>query len=288
MKLVTYNIRYGVGLDGKYDAGRIADAVRGADLIALQEVTRNNPSNGMRDMVAELSALLPDYFAIFGAPFSGDVGSTVENGRAVVRRFEFGNMILSRMPILSTRNLLLPRNRTFDTLNFQRGALEALIATPLGPIRFYSVHLDHASPAERIQQIRFLMARVLGYGVEGGAVTGASELGWPEPPNPEGFILLGDFNCTPGSPEYVELTGVPDAEYGLTRRAALPFDAALIGDPSHRNRITFVDPSLKDAVAQRCLDYCFVYAGLTPHVKKGWIDEGAIGSDHRPVWTELG
>lgn len=30
MKLVTYNIHYGVGLDGRYDVGRIADAVRGA------------------------------------------------------------------------------------------------------------------------------------------------------------------------------------------------------------------------------------------------------------------
>jgi len=288
MKLVTYNIRYGIGLDGKYDVARIADAVRGADLIALQEVTRNNPSNAMRDMVEELSALLPDYFAVFGAPFGGNVGSTVENGRAVVRHFEFGNMILSRMPILATRNLLLPRNRTFDTLNFQRGALEALVATPLGPMRFYSVHLDHASPAERIEQLRFLMARALGYGSEGGAVTGASDLGWPEPPDAENFILLGDFNCTPGSPEYIELTGRPDAEYGLTRRANLPFDAALIGDPEHKNRITFVDPSLKDGVAHRCLDYCFVYAGLAPHVRKSWIDGTAEGSDHRPVWTELG
>ena len=46
MKFVTYNIQYGTGLDGRYDAGRIADAVRGADVIALQEVTRNNPRNG--------------------------------------------------------------------------------------------------------------------------------------------------------------------------------------------------------------------------------------------------
>ncbi|TIX17052.1 MAG: EEP domain-containing protein, partial [Mesorhizobium sp.] len=45
MKLVTYNIQYGIGLDDRYDVSRIADAVRGADVIALQEVTRNNPRN---------------------------------------------------------------------------------------------------------------------------------------------------------------------------------------------------------------------------------------------------
>ena len=55
MRLVTYNIQYGIGLDGRFDLGRIADAVRGADLIALQEVSRNNPSNGGVDMVARPS-----------------------------------------------------------------------------------------------------------------------------------------------------------------------------------------------------------------------------------------
>ncbi len=40
MKLVTYNIQYGVGKDSKCDLGRIAQAVDGADVIALQEVAR--------------------------------------------------------------------------------------------------------------------------------------------------------------------------------------------------------------------------------------------------------
>ena len=55
MRLVTYNIQYGIGLDGRYGIGRIAEAVRGADVIALQEVCRNNPRNDGRDMVAARS-----------------------------------------------------------------------------------------------------------------------------------------------------------------------------------------------------------------------------------------
>ena len=94
MRLVTYNIQYGIGLDGRFDLGRIADAVRGADLIALQEVSRNNPSNGGIDMVAGLCDLLPDYFHAYGAPFEVDMGSAVENGRAVTRSFQFGNDII--------------------------------------------------------------------------------------------------------------------------------------------------------------------------------------------------
>ena len=59
MKCVTYNIQYGIGLDGGYDIGRIVEAVRGADVIALQEVTRNNPRNQGHDMVAEIREAVP-------------------------------------------------------------------------------------------------------------------------------------------------------------------------------------------------------------------------------------
>ena len=40
MKLVTYNMRFGLGLDQQIDLGRIAGAVQDADIIALQEVER--------------------------------------------------------------------------------------------------------------------------------------------------------------------------------------------------------------------------------------------------------
>ena len=38
MRFVTYNIQYSKGRDGRFDLGRIADAVRAADVICLQEV----------------------------------------------------------------------------------------------------------------------------------------------------------------------------------------------------------------------------------------------------------
>lgn len=289
MKCVTYNIQYGIGMDGRYDLARIADAVRGADLIALQEVSRNNPQNAGRDMVAELRDLLPGYFSVYGAPYSVDMGSAVENGRAIDRHFEFGNMVLSKTPVLSSRNLLLPRSRTFDRLNLQRGALEALVATPFGALRFYSVHLDHTSPSERIDQIRHLVAKVLAYPSEGGALTGTSEMGFPEPPRPEEFVLMGDFNLEPGGPEYVEMTGIPDVDFGIARRAHLPVDAATLGASNPTGRITWIDPKRPDDPdRRRCLDYHFVHASLAPRVRRCWIDEAAVGSDHRPVWLELG
>ena len=85
-RVVTYNIQYGIGLDGKYDLERIVDSVRDADIIALQEVTRGFVRNGGRDMVAEIEALLPDRFAVCHMPADVDFGSRVENGKVVSAR----------------------------------------------------------------------------------------------------------------------------------------------------------------------------------------------------------
>lgn len=243
MQLVTYNIHYGVCLDGRYDAGRIADAVRGADVIALQEVSRNNPNNGGRDLVAELGEALPEYFAVYGSNFEANVGSRLENGRAITTTFQLGNMVLSKTPVHLPRNFLLPRSRSFEVMNFQRGALEALIETPLGFIRFYSTHLDHRSPVERASQIRFLRRRLLNYAIEGGALSGVAEVGLPDLPCPKGFVVMGDFNMLAGSPEYVEFAGRLDHEFGMPVTADLAVDAALRLAAAGTDLVTWVDPS---------------------------------------------
>ncbi|WP_217573990.1 endonuclease/exonuclease/phosphatase family protein [Mesorhizobium sp. GbtcB19] len=287
MKIVSYNIQYGIGLDGKYDVGRIADAVRGADVIALQEVTRNNPRNGGRDMVTEIGEALPDYFAAYGSNFEVNIGSRLENGRAVSTSFQLGNMVLSKTPIHLSRNLLLPRSRSLETMNFQRGALEALIETPLGFIRFYSTHLDHRSPVERQNQIRFLRQRLLNYTLEGGGLSGIPEIGLPDLPYPEAFIVMGDFNMLPGSPEYVELAGRPDHEFGMPLTADLAVDVAQ--RLAAADLITWVDPDRPgDKSRHKCIDYIFTSASLARSLQRLWSDRDAVGSDHLPLWAELG
>jgi endonuclease/exonuclease/phosphatase family metal-dependent hydrolase len=288
MRIVTYNIQYGTGLDGRYDSARIADAVRGADVIALQEVCRNNPRNGGRDMVAELMAALPDYFFVYGPNFEANLGSYMRDGRAETRMFQFGNMILSKTPIHLSRNLLLPRNRSYEAMNFQRAALEALIETPLGFVRFYSTHLDHRGPAERLAQIRYLRERILNYPLEGGGLSGLAEIGLPEPPCPEAFVLVGDFNMLAGSPEYVELTGAPDHEFGQPLTANLAVDTAARLGASGDDVATWVDPVRpEDASRYKRIDYIFSSASLAGRLKRLWVDAKAVGSDHRPVWLEL-
>ncbi len=285
MRFASYNIQYGIGLDGRFDPERIAASLEGADIIALQEVTRGFHRNGHVDLVARFEALFPGHFTAFHAPCDIDIGSAVEDGRAVSRRFQFGNLILSRWPILSTRLIALPRTRTISPMNLQRGATEALIATPGGPLRVYSVHLDHVLPAERIAQIRFLKDRMLGYPLEGGGITGAADFGYAEPPHPFDFVVMGDFNMQPETPEYCAMVGSRDAYYGRSLRLENPVDTL-----AHLGRLTpesysWVHP--EDHDRRMHLDYSFISAGLVPRLKDAWTDYAATGSDHLPIGFEL-
>ena len=285
MKLVTYNIQYGIGQDSRYGLERIVASLAGADIIALQEVTRNFVRNDGADMVAGLAALLPDYFYVFSPAMDVDFGARDENGRPANRRLQFGNMVLSRWPIISSRNLLLPRTRRFNRGNLQRSALEALIMMPDEAIRVYSVHLDHVNLEERMLQIRHLKEHVFAYPMEGGALTGAAEYGYPEPPAPEAFILLGDFNMVQGSPEYVLMTGETDYSEGRQIVAHHPVDAFTLGREIPSGSVSWIDEARPDK--SRLIDYAFLHASFADRVEKSWIDRNAHGSDHLPVWLEL-
>jgi endonuclease/exonuclease/phosphatase family metal-dependent hydrolase len=257
-----------------------------ADIIGLQEVTRGFPRNGMIDLPATMSSLFPEFYHAFGTGFATDAGSEIVDGRMQMRHFEFGNMVLSRYPILAIRNILLPRTRTFDKMNMQRSALECLIATPNGPLRVYSVHLDHRNPEERISQIRYLKDRVIQYAIEGGALTGTSEFGFVDPPHADDYVIMGDFNMMPEQPEYLAMVGAKDLYYGRTPRATDPIDAIDHLDRRKEGDYTWEEPGHPEI--RQYLDYLFVSPTLLPRLKAGWVDIDATGSDHKPVWLEIG
>lgn len=286
MKIASYNIQFGIGLDGVYDLERIAASLEGADIIALQEVTRGFPKNGERDMVAEIEALFPGFFMSYSPACDLHLDFERVDGRIRERRHQFGNMILSRWPLLSLRHLLLPRSRTIDRLNYQRSAIEAVIETPCGALRVYSTHLDHMNPDERIAQLRFLKTRLFDFPLEGAAVTGSCEFGFADPPMPEDFIILGDFNMVPESPEYLEMAGPFDVDGRRNLRSKLPVDVLDRLGRRDGDLISWTHPGFEDGQGF-CLDYAFVNAGLVPRLKDGWIDRSARGSDHFPLWVVL-
>lgn len=277
MRLVSYNIQYGVGRDGRLDLDRIADSVAGGDIIALQEVTRGSPRNGRIDMVAELGRRLPDYFHVFGSGLDVGIGGRDPDGQPNNDRFHFGNMLLSRWPIISARNLLLPRTLRFERFNPQRSALEGLVDTPLGPLRFYSIHLDHAFEDERMRQIAFLKERVAAYVGEGGGFSAPQPYGFPEPPRPEDFVLLGDFNMRPDSAAYTLMSDGEGDPIDVSRLAGV--------SPSAVHAMSWIDND--DPAKTARFDYIFVSGGLVARLRRTWINSEAEGSDHLPVWLEM-
>lgn len=269
MLCVSYNIQYGIGLDGAYDLDRIVAAVADADLIALQEVTRACPWNGGVDMVAGLEAAFADRHCAFHAPVDIEFGSGPVDGRMAKRRFQFGNMVISRHPLVALRRHLLPRRARADRLNLQRGALEALVAAPTGLLRFYSVHLDHVDRSERLAQIAALRAIALDYGMTGGAISGTAEVGFPELPASPDLVLAGDFNLEPGSPDYLALTG----------------DGRLVDASRGDDGWSWTDPAGVKPVQR--LDYAFANPELAARIISVRIDRQATGSDHMPLWFTI-
>ncbi len=292
MKLVSYNIQYGFGSDGRYDLARTAEVVAGADIIALQEVERFWERTGHDDQPEMLGQLLPDHFWVYGPAFDMDA-SFREDGRLVNRRRQFGTMILSRLPIAWSRLHLLPMRRTVSPLNTQNAALECLIETPAGSVRFLSLHLAHIGADERLQQIDFLLARHRRTPLEGGPWSGIDDEparnwthGEAEPKAPLAAIWMGDFNIEPGSAEYRRIVG--DNPYhrgagyldGFADAAAAPTGYRPEGLYTHVKRID-------GAVRRRQLDHCFVGSTLARRVVSVRADNDQTASDHHPLWVEI-
>ena len=97
MKLITWNIQWCRGCDGRVDPERIIDTARDLadfDVLCLQEVSDGFP--GLAGSVGEnqfgiLASLLPGYQAVEG--IAVDVPGA-RGGRA-----RFGNLLLSRLPV---------------------------------------------------------------------------------------------------------------------------------------------------------------------------------------------
>ena len=176
MKIVTYNIQYGRGRDGRFDLDRIADAVSGADVIALQEVERFWTRSGGVDQPRRIAARFPGHYQAYGPGVDLHLAGAGSGEEGASRRRQFGNMLLSRTPLLTVRHHLLPKYGSLGPMSLQRSALEAVIAVRGGHVRLYSVHLTHLSAETRLPQVEAL----LGVHVKCGPRRSAGFGGWSE------------------------------------------------------------------------------------------------------------
>lgn len=278
IKIVTYNIQFGRGRDGRLDLGRIAEAVAGADVVALQEVERYWARTNGQDQPAILGELLNEFEWIYGPAIDLRVAPNHAAASDKGRRRQFGNMILSKLPILSGRHFLLPKAAGVPGLSLQRGMLEAVVGDGLNALRVYCLHLCHLMPESRLPQVDAVVNVMRQIPAQGGVWSGTAGFGWDgnetEPPMPESWVMAGDFNFSPASEEYGRLTGSDIA----------PVDSWVAAGRDPAVDLTFLS---MDGSRSARLDHIFVSTDLERSVVDIRVDHEALGSDHYPVWIEL-
>ena len=288
MKIVTYNIQYGRGRDGRFDLDRIAREVSGADLIALQEVERFWIRSGRVDQPRVLARHFPEHYWAYGPGVDLHLTGEGPGEAGAHRRRQFGNMLLSRVPLLTVRHHLLPKLASLGPpMSLQRSALEAVIEVREGHLRVYCVHLTHLAAATRLPQVDALLAIHASAVREGSPVSGSDPreewtLDGMPPPMPRGAILLGDFNMQPDSVEYERIVG-PMSPYGGRITNPEGFVDAWVAAGNAIDEGTTA--KVKGCPAR--LDYCFVSAGMKNRIRAARVDGDATGSDHQPVWIEI-
>lgn len=129
LRVLTYNIHHGEGVDGKLDLERIAQVMLSVkpDLIAVQEVDQKTSRTKNIDQAQKLAELTKMHVVF---------GPNIEFGGG-----KYGNAILSRFPIVESKNQALPNHEMGE----QRGALFAEIDLPGREenLIFISTHFDH-------------------------------------------------------------------------------------------------------------------------------------------------
>lgn len=167
LRVMTYNIHITKGMDGTFDAGRIAKVIREADVdvVALQEVDVGVNRSARVDQCAEI-ARLTSMHGVFGKGRDYDGG-------------EYGQVILSRRPVAQMNVHPLPG----DADQERRVALFASIPQerPLPDLLVIATHLHHADEPHRLRQSAEIQRLV-------------------DEQKPDGAVLLlGDFNAIPES-----------------------------------------------------------------------------------------
>jgi endonuclease/exonuclease/phosphatase family metal-dependent hydrolase len=248
VRLVTFNVHHGVGDDGRHDLPRLARLLADAeaDLICLQEVDRHfGPRSEGVDQAELLSRGLD--MALAWGPAIDEPGGGGSDGD----RRQYGNALLSRLPLLATDVHPLPGGGE------PRSALRSRVGLPGGALWVTTTHLSSGSAADRAAQAAAVAE----------LHAGAAEPG----------VLVGDLNADAGAPELASLRArLSDAweqaaaRSDQTGRFSRVRDAGLT-HPARRPRVR--------------IDQVWVTTGVA--VTDARVLDGAGTSDHHPLLVDL-
>ena len=277
LSLITWNIQWGLGVDGHVNLERIAadcNRLADADILCFQEVAsgfKDLRGHDGSDQFQTLAHLFPDHQAFEGLtidwPKSGTTGQA---------RICFGNMILSRLPVLQVIRHSLPWTGAGGE-SMQRGALEIVVDYEDTPIRIVTTHLEWSSAEAREPQIAALRAlhhdactRLI-HPPQTGKGPYATKA------QTDKSILCGDFNMRPNDV--------------LLKNLQNPFENNKIPrlediwSSQHKTRPHPYSMCLHDQSHEpaRCLDYIFCSETLIPSVVGIDYDQLSTASDHQPI-----
>lgn len=280
MRVVSWNIHWGCGKDGRIRIHAIIDVLRklNADVICLQEVASNHPElegSATADQFRQIAGAFGGYHSVH-AP-------TSEIYKNNLPRL-FGNLLLSKFRITQVHRHLLPWPPDPDSPpGMPRGMIETVIDAPSGKVRVLTTHLEYYSLAQRmtqVRQIRYLhweaceRARIFQPDPD---LDAPFQLGF----RPGSAIYCGDFNFTPDSPEYRELIA---PEEGI----ALPLvDAWSATHPGQARAPTAGLHGFEWPAKPECYDYFFVTEDLVHRVATVDVLSESAASDHQPIVLDI-
>jgi endonuclease/exonuclease/phosphatase family metal-dependent hydrolase len=149
LRIMTYNIHVGVGMDKKLDLQRIADVINKErpDLVGLQEVDRGVKRTEGKDEIVELAGMTRmDYAFAHNIDYQGG---------------QYGVAILSRSLIKSIDHKMFENKREAE----RRGLLRVEVEFDGVPLNFATTHLDYQFADGRLfetEQMLKLLADVKG------------------------------------------------------------------------------------------------------------------------------
>lgn len=275
MRLVTWNIQWGLGMDGRVDCARIADWLRAqdADVICLQEVSAGMAelagADGS-DQFAQFAKLFPEYRLVDGAG--------VETWDAQQRSRRFGNAILSRFPIAQVRRHALPWLDD-GKMTMPRLLLEAIVVTPGGPLRIMTTHLEYFSQAAREKHVDVIVAIVAEAQARARTTPTIGAGPYAATPQIASTILTGDFNMRPHEPARLRIEQ-PGPDYAPLRDAW----TLLNGQSPHLPSFCIADQTYGEP---HCADYVFLSSDLAARLSNVVYDQDVRYSDHQPVVVEF-
>lgn len=280
--LLTWNIQNGLAVDGTRSLARVVRQIEAhgtPDIICLQEVSRGvtlDPGVAAPDQVAELSEMLPEHAPYFGPAY--DILNPLHGKRA-----QYGNLILSRLPVLASANHPLPQPPRASKRQMPRQAIAVTIMCEDGPLRIMTSHLEFNSGGQRRAQIEAIKS-IHAAGSALAANPPAAGTGGPYQTicHASRAIICGDFNCLPDSDDYHALTGVP----------LVPGDGlidswrALHSDKPHPPSCGIFDHKQWPQGAH-CRDYFVLSDSLIGAIVRAETDCSTDASDHQPLLLTL-